>query len=400
MSQSLEFRIREEKMNWHFLSLLQGIGWENILDIALASVLLWLGIDALRRSRMRIAGLVLLGFGALFLIVKHLEMQLTVWILQGLASLFVLILIIVFQSEIRLRLERLSGRLVGRRTPQLSWAVPDILCETLMTLSKARRGALIILPGNDPLELFTTEGLPLNGQLSLPLLLSIFDPNSPGHDGALIVEGFRAARFGVHLPLSKDNEQLQGRGTRHAAALGLSEKTDALVLVVSEETGRVTAAQNGTLRPLQRLRDLQEAIAGFFEEHCDPGRKRVPSKFLGKGSLEGVLAVFLALVLWMFLVPGSEIDTIVRQVPLKIENVPADYTLKEVVPAEVAVTLSGPRRKLFLFDAENLTIPVDATLTRFGRQTFSLPPSSILLPRDLEVAEIQPSQIKVLVEPK
>jgi hypothetical protein len=85
----------------------------------------------------------------------------------------------------------------------------------------------------------------------------------------------------------------------------------------------------------------------------------------------------------MFLVPGSEIDTIVRQVPLKIENVPADYTLKEVVPAEVAVTLTEPKRKLFLFDAENLTIPVDATLTRFGRQTFSLAPSSIFLPRDL-----------------
>lgn len=387
-------------MYWHFLNMLQGIGWEDILDIALASVVLWLGIDALRRSRMRIAGLILLAFGALFLIARQLEMQLTVWILQGLAALLVLILIIVFQSEIRLRLERLSGRLVGRRTPPLSWAVPDILCETLITLSKARRGALIVLPGNDPLEWFTTEGLPLNGQLSLPLLLSIFDPNSPGHDGALIVEGFRAARFGVHLPLTKDVEQLQGRGTRHAAALGLSEKTDALILVVSEETGRVSAAHNGTLRTLQNLRELKETITGFFEEHEVPRRKRAPSKILGKGSLEGVLAVFLAVVFWMFLVPGSEIGTVVRQVPLKIENVPADYTLKEVVPAEVSVTLTGPRRKLFLLDAENLSIPVDATLTRFGRQTFSLPRSSIILPRDLDVAEIQPSQIKVLVEPK
>ncbi|MEZ4600098.1 MAG: diadenylate cyclase [Syntrophotaleaceae bacterium] len=387
-------------MFWHFLGLLQEIGWKDLLDIGMASLLLWLGIDALRRSRMRFVGISLLAFGALFLVAKELEIKLTVWLLQGLAAIIVLILIIVFQSEIRLLLERLSGRLVGKRTPPLSWAVPEILCEGVSTLSKARRGALIVLPASDPLEWFTTEGVSLNGQLTLPLLLSIFDPNSPGHDGALIIEGSRVERFGVHLPLSQDTEQLRGRGTRHAAALGLAEKTDALILVVSEETGRVSAARNGTLRPLARLKDLREEVAGFYEEQGKPWvQKRTPAK-IGKTSLEGALAIFLALVFWLFLVPGSEIDSLVHKVPIKIENVPADFNLKEVTPAEVSVTLAGPRRKLFLFDPKNLNIPVDVTLSRFGRQTFSLTPSSILLPRDLYVAEIQPAQIKVYVETK
>jgi diadenylate cyclase len=391
----------KKEMFWHFFGLVQEIGWKDVLDIGLASILLWLAIDALRRSRLRFAGVGLLAFGALFLIARELEIKLTVWILQGLAALIVLILIIVFQNEIRLLLERLSGRLIGRRTPPISWGIPDILCEGLNALSKARRGALVVLPSGDPLEWYTTEGIPLNGQLTLPLLLSIFDPNSPGHDGALIVEGSRIERFGVHLPLSNNTEQLQGRGTRHAAALGLSEKTDALVLVVSEETGRVSAARNGTLRPLARLKDLQEAISGFFAEQGDSWlRKRPPTRILRKSSLEGILALFLALVLWLVLVPGAEIDTLVHRVPIKIENVPADFTLKEVVPAEVAVTLAGPRRKLFLFDPANLSIPVDITLARFGRQTFSLTRDSIQLPRDLEVAEIRPSQIKVLVETK
>ncbi len=388
-------------MFWHLLGLLKGIGFKDVLDIAIASILLWLGIDALRRSRMRVAGLALLAFGALFLVAKQLEMKLTEWILQGLAAIIVLIVIIVFQNEIRQLLERLPGRLGGKRTPPLSWAIPEILCEGLSTLSKARRGALIVLPARDPLDWFTTEGVPLNGQLTLPLLLSIFDPNSPGHDGALIVEGSRVERFGVHLPLTQDHDQLQGRGTRHAAALGLAEKTDALILVVSEETGKVSAAQNGTLRPLLRLKDLQETITEFFEEHGDPWmRKPASAKIFRKSSLEGIMAVFLALGLWLLLVPGSEIDTLVHRVPLTVENVPADFTLKEVVPAEVTITLSGPRRNLFLFDPAKLTIPVDATLTRFGRQTFSLTPSSILLPRDLEVTDIQPSQIKVFVEGK
>lgn len=388
-------------MFWHFLGLLQGIGWKDVLDIALASALLWLGIDALRRSRMRTAGLALLAFGVLFLVAKQLEMKLTEWILQGLAALIVLIVIVVFQSEIRLFLERLPGRLGGKRTPPLSRAIPEILCEGLSILSKERRGALIVLPAGDSLDWFTTGGVPLNGQLTLPLLLSIFDPNSPGHDGALIVEGSRVERFGVHLPLSQNADQLQGRGTRHAAALGLAEKTDALILVVSEETGKVSAARNGILRTLPRLKDLEETVAGFFEAHGNSWTpKPTPANFLGKGSLEGLLAVFLAVILWLFLVPGSEIDILVRRVPVTVENVPADFTLVEVVPAEVVVTLSGPRRNLFLFDPAKLTIPVDATLTRFGRQTFSLTPSSILVPRDLEVTDIQPSQIKVFVEMK
>lgn len=389
-------------MFWQFLAMIQEIGWEDVLDISLASILLWFGIDALRRTRMQAAGLVVLVFCTLFLIARQLEMKLTVWILQGMAALFVLIVIIVFQSEIRILLEKGPRRFLGRRYTVLSDGAVEVLCEALGVLSTARRGALVVLAGNDSLGWLITDGVPLDGRLSLPLLLSVFDPNSPGHDGALIVEDSRVTRFGVHLPLSRDNDQLKGRGTRHAAALGLAEKSDALVLVVSEETGSVSSAHTGKLLPLGNKQEIKRMISGFLEEHgpSRPDQQLTPVRIFGKRSLDGVLAVILALALWVFLVPGSEVDTIAYRVPLNVENVPVDYALKEVVPSEVSVTLSGPRRKLFLYDPRRMTIPVDATLTRFGRQTFSLNATSILLPPDLEVAEIQPSQVKVFVESK
>ena len=113
-----------------------------------------------------------------------------------------------------------------------------------------------MLPQREPIESHVEGGIALDGRLSEPLLLSLFDPSSPGHDGAVILRGAQIERFAVHLPLSVNRAALGPGGTRHAAALGLSERCDAICIVVSEERGTVSVARDGLLRVLARPQDL------------------------------------------------------------------------------------------------------------------------------------------------
>src|SRR5262249_3136950 len=145
-------------------------------------------------------------------------------------------------------------------------AVPDvidILTTSVAKLVLDKTGALIVLHGRDPLHRHVDGGWDLDGALSQPLLDSIFDPHSLGHDGAVLVQRGRLARFGCHLPLSK---QLSDLGTRHAAALGVTERTDALCIVVSEQRGTITVSRNGELETLPDSRVLQQRLEAFYGE--------------------------------------------------------------------------------------------------------------------------------------
>jgi len=330
----------------------------------------------------------------------YLELKLTLWMLQGIAAVIVLIMVVVYQTEIRRFLERFPGRFLrkGRRSEESHSGVADLLAETAIQLSAERRGALIILPGRDPLEGVITEGTMLDGHLSKNLLLSIFDPNSPGHDGALIVREGRVERFGSRLPLSEQEEQLRDRGTRHAAALGLSEKADALVLIVSEETGRVALARDRRLRTVSDLGKLGGIIDEFLLAHAGPlqkvGRFEGFSWWVG---IEGISSLVMAAALWLVLVPGAVIERVTYEVPIEVRNIPEGFVLTGVKPPKVAVTLSAERRKLFQVDPRELEIRLDGTLTRFGRQTYPITKAHLLLPPAVEIADLAPEEVQVTV---
>src|SRR5262245_46451357 len=165
----------------------------------------------------------------------------TGWVFQGSFAMFVMLIVIVFRDALRQFVDPIAvWSLARKRLPALGSHTSDILVRTLSDLAKEHGGALMVIRGNDPLEQDITGGIPLDGKLSGPLLKSIFDPHSPGHDGAVLVEQDSITRFAAHLPLSKNLTQLTNVGTRHSAALGLAELTDALCIVVSEERGTIS----------------------------------------------------------------------------------------------------------------------------------------------------------------
>jgi len=389
-------------MLWNYLTLLQEIQWDDILDIVFASILIGIGVHVLRSSRTRGVSIGLLFFAGIFITANQLELKLTTWMLQGIAAVSVLIVVVVYQTEIRRFLERLPQRILLHKIQKKKFhsGVTDILSEAIVLLSAEGHGALIVLPGRDSLEGVITGGIKLNGHLSKALILSIFDPNSPGHDGASIVMDDRVELFGVRLPLSNQIDKLHDRGTRHAAALGLSEQTDALILIVSEETSMLSVAVDGTLRTIHEPAEITRIIDNHLKQKTGTNEEdnnqlvRVSWGY----SFDALSALLIAVTLWLILVPGSVVGKITYEIPIEVQNIPEGFELVEVVPSSVFVTLTGERRHLFQSSSRQLGVHLDGTLTRFGRQTFPINYTHLQLPPDVEVDNIDPKEVRVLVK--
>jgi len=368
----------------------------DLVDILIVAVLLWTGLAWVRHARGRIALAGVAIAAALFLLARQLELQMTVWILQGFFAVGVLVLVVVFQDDLRRGLEQLAVWGLRRRQQAAPADAVDALVGAVRRMAAERTGALIVIPGREPLERHVAGGIDLDGKLSEPLLLSLFDPHSPGHDGAVLVEGDHVRRFALHLPLSTDAQQLGGGGTRHAAALGLAERSDALCIVVSEERGTVSVARDGRLTRLSGPEALAAELRRFLQ--------RVPERREGGGVLrvvarrwpEALVAIGASAALWFLLVPGSAVDRFTRRVPVVVDNLPPGWTLESVEPAEVEVVFEGSRRSLF-FGRGNAKaeVHVDALLAQLGRRTFELDEGDVRPPEGWRVLAIDPDRVKL-----
>jgi uncharacterized protein (TIGR00159 family) len=276
-------------------------GLYDALDVALVALLLYAGMGWLRRSQAAPVALGLSLLGGLYLGARALGLHVTTWVFQGFFAVLALVLVVIFQEELRRGFEELASFAMGKRSsrrPRLD--APELLGRVLGELAHARTGALVVLAGRDPLERHVHGGEALGGELSHALLLSLFDPHSPGHDGAVLVEDRSVARFGAHLPLARAARLPADLGTRHSAAVGLSERTDALCLVVSEERGTISVAHGGELQPIASEDELVKIVASFYRERralhqARPGLREL----VGGRRAELALSVLLALGLWL-----------------------------------------------------------------------------------------------------
>jgi uncharacterized protein (TIGR00159 family) len=376
------------------IDLLRDVGLLDVVDIGVVAVLAWLGLRLVRRTRARPALLGLATLGAIYLAARQLGLGLTAAIFQAFFAVLVLILVVVFQDDLRRIFEQVGAWVSRRRGEEPSGGPNDVLVRSVEQLAAARTGALIVVPGREPIDRHLEGGVELDGLLSQPLLLSLFDASSPGHDGAVVLVNDRIAHFAVHLPLSTDREQLAGVGTRHAAALGLSERTDALCIVVSEERGTISLAVGGRLRLIERPR----ALAIELRRHQRP----VPLRISGNGWREprfrdGLLAIGIAAGLWVVQVPGSVVTEVEVDAPVIVEKLPAELRLEGVEPQGVRVRLAGRRRDLVLARSGSVEVRVDALLARLGRRTFQITPELVEHPEGLEVTSIRPERVKISI---
>ncbi len=188
------------------------------------------------------------------------------WLVQSFMTQIVLVVLVLFQPELRRALARMGeNTLFSSLSPIESSKFLDEIVKAAVSLANRRIGALIVLERETDLKNIIDMGTPLEAKVSKELLLSIFHPTSPLHDGAVVVQEGRIAAAGCFLPLSMSPSVAKELGTRHRAALGLTEETDAFVIVVSEETGTISVVQGGRLvRDLDAV-TLRRALTGIFK---------------------------------------------------------------------------------------------------------------------------------------
>src|SRR5512145_1561872 len=167
-----------------FINPFPAITISEIIDIVVVATLLYTAIVWAQRTRAALVVRGILVFGGIYILARYLDLQMTAWIFQGFFAIFLIMIVVIFQEELRQFFERIAvWSLARKRVPPLGASTADIMVRTLADLAKERVGALIVIRGNDPLERHITGGIPLDGKLSAPLIKSIFDPHSPGHDG-------------------------------------------------------------------------------------------------------------------------------------------------------------------------------------------------------------------------
>lgn len=367
----------------------------DLLDVLLVTLLLWGGLLWLRKTRALPAFLGLTILAVIYLVARQLGLDLTAWIFQGFSAVVLILIVVVFQEDLRRLLEQIGAWGLGRRPEVPTSDVADVVVRAVARLAQDRTGALLVMPGREPLDRHLEGGIRLDGALSEPLLLSLFDAHSPGHDGAVVIAGDRVVSFAVHLPLSADQAQLGPGGTRHAAGLGLAERADALCVVVSEERGTVSVARDGTLRTLGTPGELARLLRAFQAEIATSGAARPARGRWLRAWPYPLLSLGIAATLWFLLVPGSTVVEAQREARVTIENVPQGYEIESVDPQQVTLTLSGPRRVLYFGPPDLVQVKVDALLAQLGRRTFVITPDEVEHPPHIEVLKVTPSQVKI-----
>ena len=260
-----------------------------LLDIALVFIIVYVVLKLLRGTRAvpTMVGIVLIAL--LYWLAVAQDLPTLEFVLRSAVLYIGFAIIVLFQSEIRQALIYFANRLrfpiLKRQRSQFGGSVYDEIVLAVTTLATEKTGALIVIERNVGLRNFVDAGVQLDSAISYDLLVTIFNPSTPLHDGAVVIQNERIAAASVFLPLTKNPEISRELGTRHRAAIGITEGTDAIALVVSEETGLITYVEGGNVRRNLDTNTLRKLLLDAMEIPIVV-QKREPAKTMSEAESE------------------------------------------------------------------------------------------------------------------
>jgi diadenylate cyclase len=229
------------------LDLLYSLRLQDAIDILLIAFVIYRTIDLIRGTR---AVQMLIGLAVLFVVFlssQYFELYTVNWLLDNFLSSILLVIVVIFQDDIRRALTQVGTRPFFGREPGIQQEDLEEIVRAAVSLASKRVGALIVFQREVGLNQYVEVGTRLDARVSKELIISIFVPTSPIHDGALIVHQGRIIAAGCFLPLTTNPHVSKTLGTRHRAAIGLTEETDAIVVVISEEEGAISMVREGRI---------------------------------------------------------------------------------------------------------------------------------------------------------
>ena len=267
------------------------IGILDVLEIIILAFLLYQAMKWMKNTR---AWAVVKGLAVILIfmaIAEVLDMTTIIWIGKSLFTLGAVAIIVALQPEIRRLIEDLGKNsfitnlvLLGEKQAEgrFSDKTKNEIISACYEMGRAKTGALIVIEEESPLEEYERTGITVDGLVTSQLLVNIFEHNTPLHDGAVIIRGDRVKSATCYLPLSDNRSLSKELGTRHRAGVGISEVTDALVIIVSEETGKVSIAQNGELFRSLDVTDLRKKLEVAQDKKTNKSKKAHKKKEEGK----------------------------------------------------------------------------------------------------------------------
>jgi diadenylate cyclase len=373
---------------------------QDIADILIMSFLVYQLYRWFKNTK---ALQVVIGIGflvVLYFVTKNLDLFMTSWILQELGTVLFILIIVIFQTEIRQALYRFSllRNLFGRQASASRLDLME-LSRTIFALAAARTGAIIVFQRKEPLDEYLMHGVPLDSLVSAQLIATIFRNGTPLHDGAAIIKDDRLTQASCHLPLSANAELPQFYGTRHRAGLGLSERSDAAVIIVSEERSEVSLALGGEMKRIDTPERLSEKLHTLLippdQEIVRVSlRKRIFSNLRPK-----LITVFLVLVSWL-IVTAKQGGILTVTAPIKFHNLPDNLVLIKNSPEEIDVQVKIFSKLIPAPKQLDIVADVDLTNIREGTNRVTLKNDDLQLPLGVVVSGISPSVVRVVAEKK
>jgi uncharacterized protein (TIGR00159 family) len=377
-------------------SFFTNIRWQDILDILVVSYFLFRFYVLFRGTNVF---RVIVGIGFLWIfqrIAGYMGLIVTSWAMQGIIAFAAIIIIIVFRNEIRNVLQAKNiGAILWGFSHKIAESPVQIITSAVYELAQRRIGALLVIPGKDDLEEVIQGGVPWRGVLTKEMILSIFWPDNPVHDGAAILQGDQITEVGAILPLSRRSDLPSVYGTRHRAALGLAEKSDALIVLVSEETGHVVGVKGDHIEEIDSnlaLEKLLRTDSGMSSDYRGLREKEKLSLALA------AMAIFLFVAgTWFSFSRGQETLT-TMEAPIEYMNRDPNMELIGSSLNSINLDLSGAGTLIKSIRPEQVKVRIDLNKAVVGLNKYTLTSENISLPPGIILRSVDPSVVDVTLD--
>ncbi len=374
------------------VQLLFSLRWQDIFDIVLNSYILFRfyvlfrGTDVIR---------MLMAIGILWILERiavNIGLIVTSWAIQGIIAVAALIIIIVFRNEI-------ASVFQARNFKSFFWGIPHrqvhtpigIIVQSVYEMARLELGALIVLPLKKGIEEVIHGGIPWQGRLSQEMLLSIFWNGTPAHDGATVIQGNQVVEVGAILPLSENKNLPSHFGTRHRAAAGLTEQTDALVIVVSEERGEVTVFKDKSIFNIKDHVELEQVLHHYAGTVPATNGKR-------NQIIEMCLAAVICLVgvtgIWYSFARGIE-TLATLEVPVEFVNRNPKLEVFSASVSSVKLQIGGSGSLIRTISPDQVKVKLNLANAVAGKNQVVISRDGIILPPGIELKQLEPQTIEV-----
>ena len=379
--------------------LLNVFRWQDGLDIIIFTFVFYRLYLRLRRKRALRMILAILALPFFYIIAQWIDLPLSVWSLQNLWAVILLVLVVIFQQEIREVLGSVSlPTFLFGRSEALSSKVLDKITEAAFQMANKRMGGIIVLQRRDDLDEFIHGKTLIDSEVNEDMLVSIFNPQSPLHDGAVVVQGDRIRYATAFLPVSQSASLPKEWGTRHRAGLGITEVSDAECIIISEERGEVLFGYKGNVEIKKEKEELKKSTTTLASPQDGKNREKRSLQRLLNDLPVKAFFLFLICLLWIFVI-GIRQGEISFSIPIEYYSIPQNSEISGQPPREIKVRLKGSQRLLSSLNPDHMRVQVDLSEAHPGANQVVLSEININVPSGITVTHLYPQNIRVQLSP-